>query len=224
MLQNKKHDFGNWPFSALVLGVSLTLVCTGCHKLGMSSRINRHAATEQFSPPTFQTFVSPRFRSHRPNRILLVPSGAGNGDYRTPERLITELAAQIRGYGLFEVITPDKRLYSSPDSIQYGSFDEREVATLSRMHGVDAIAVVRVNDLQVHNGMRASVSLAVIDSAETVVTFEIDGTWDTANMATHKQFENFVAKNTGVKNQSLHMRSPTQLFAFVASQIVDELR
>ena len=225
MLARQKNKLNNWMCAGALVAVSLILFCSGCQRLGTMPVFGKRVATEQFiPPPTYQTYVSPTYRSRRPSRILMIESGPSYGNYGESKKLIAELATQIRATGAFEIVTSDIQLHSSPDNILHGKFDEREIAVLSRMHRSDAVALVRVNELQTHNSLRTSVTMAVIDSDETVVTFGIDGAWDTANSATKAQFESFVAERTGAKVASVHYQSPTQLFAFVASQVANELQ
>ncbi len=226
MLTQQKNIVELWIGSSVLMAVLLVMICTGCQRFRFKPLFARNVVTEQVAPtpPTYQTFVSPRFWSNRPNRILMIESGQNNGNYEESRKLIAELATQIRASGAFEVVTPEVRLHSTPDNILHGRFDEREIAYLSRSHSADAIALVRVNDLQAHGSLRTSATVAVIDCQETVVTFGLDGAWDTANLNTKNQFEQFVSGRTMTNGPSIYYRSPSQLLAFVASQIAVEMQ
>ena len=56
------------------------------------------------------------------------------------------------------------------------------------------------------------------------MTFGLDGAWDTANLNTKNQFEQFVSGRTMTNGPSIYYRSPSQLLAFVASQIAVEMQ
>lgn len=181
------------------------------------------------SRPTYRTFVSPLFESHPPQRVVILESGPTPGSYGETRKLIVELASQIRAAGRFEVVVPDEeRLHFHPDNILNGEYDEREIAAISRRYNADAIALVRVNELQSFAPMRISATMAIVNSHESVVVFGVDGTWDTSRLATMNEFTAF-AENRGdwIPNESpssaIYVQSPTLLMSFAASQMTEAL-
>ncbi len=176
--------------------------------------------------PTYSTFVSPLAPSTRPNRIVLVEAGPSPGSYGESQKLISELAVQIRSAGLFEVVAPTNwQPKSQMDTILQGRFNEYEIAALSRQHNADAIAFVRVNELQGFAPMRTSITLAIVDSYETVLLYAIDGTWDTSNAATLREFGEHIAANghTIPGPNQVQLQSPKALLGFASSQIAENL-
>ncbi len=174
-------------------------------------------------------FVSPLFVSHRPRRVLILESGQTPGQYQETQNLITEFASQLRRTGIFEVVAPPgERLFVHSDNILQGQFDEREIARLSRQYNADSIALVRINEFRAYSPMRASVTMAIVDSNDSVATFAIDGTWDTTRPATQSEFRRYVCTSCNLpansdETQSIYLQSPTRLLAFVGSQMIDAL-
>lgn len=181
------------------------------------------------SEPCYSLFVGPQFASNRPRRVLILESGQTPGKYLETQNLITELSSQLRQAGIFEVVAPPgERLFVHSDNILQGQFDEREIARLSRQYNADAIALVRINEFRAFSPMRASVTMAIVDSNDSVVTFAIDGTWDTTRPATHNEFRRYVCTSCNLpsnskETQSIYLQSPTRLLAFTASQIIEAL-
>lgn len=163
----------------------------------------------------------------------MLPSGHNVGNYRHNERAIEQLASQIRQHGIFEIVTPaDVRLTTHPDNLLQGDYDEREIATLSRHYNADAVALVRVNELRSYAPLRTSITMVIVDSAESVVTFGVDGIWDTANGDTQHNFKKYVVAHrttlgtaTSIVSEQppIELHSPNALFAFAAHDIAHAL-
>ena len=152
--------------------------------------------------------------------------GRTPGNYDETQKLISLLASKIRAAGAFEIIVPpNERLHLDFDDILKGRFEGRgEIAGLARRYNADAIGLVRVNDFRAYAPMRTSVTMAIVDSAETIVTFAVDGSWDTADPGVNRQFQHYVkihSQGNPLSTQipSLQLQSPESLFGFVASQM-----
>jgi hypothetical protein len=154
----------------------------------------------------------------------MIEAGPSDGNYEPSRRMIAELASQVRACGYFEIITPaNVRLPSQMDNILNGKFHELEIAQLARQYNADAVAFVRVNELRGYAPMRASITLAIVDSNETVVVFAVDGNWDTANAATQQAFANHVNSGSHVVpvSSEVQLQSPRALLAFASAQIAE---
>ena len=176
------------------------------------------------SPPTYSTYVSPLFASAPPRRVVMIESGPSNGNYEQSNRMIAELASQVRSAGLFEVVTPrNTQLSSHMDNILNGRFHELEVAQLASQYNADAVAFVRVNELRGFSPMRASITLAIVDANETVVAFAVDGNWDTANASTQQAFTDHLNSHIQSVPVSIDVRlqSPRALMEFASAQIAE---
>ncbi len=169
--------------------------------------------------PTHQVFLTPQFRGARPNRVVLVSSNRNPGSYDANDKLIVELAARFRADGLFEVVTPNLRLPGHLDNIQQGKFSERDLARIAREFNADAVGLVRVNELRAYSPIRTSITIAFVDSNDTVISCGIDGIWDLANANTRRQFQNFFALDGTDGRNQVNLQSPNSLFRFVASQV-----
>jgi hypothetical protein len=230
-LNSKKRSSASLAATVCCLG--LFLLGTGCHQATCFSPFsNRFFARfhqvetppPAYSPPTYSLFVSPIFKSHPPRRVVMIESGPTSGNYEPTQKMILELSAQIRSTSAFEVIAPPNiRFKAQMDNILQGKFNEREVAQISRQYNADAVAFVRVNELNGHAPIRTSVTMAIVDSNETVVAFAIDGIWDTANPATGTEFRNYVSAqhhSVPVPND-IQLQSPKSLFSFAANQMAN---
>jgi hypothetical protein len=186
------------------------------------------------SVPEFETamqtnqriMVNPQLAGERPSRVVMVASGRSNGSYETHQKVMNELASQLRSRGQFEVVTPpDLRFYGHSDNILEGKFDEVELANMSRDFNADSVALVSVTEFRSAPPLRVSVSLAFIDSNESVVSVGLDGVWDLADPQTHRSFENYLANSPAASQyeKKLHQQSPNSLFRFVASQMADSM-
>ena len=225
--QNNRHsrrlEFVVTGFILLLLG--------GCHFCPQWPFLSRRSIVE-YTPapePTYSVFSSPLFVANRPRRILLLESGQTPGKYGETQILITELAAQLRSAGSFDVVAPPgDRLHVHSDNILQGQFDEREIARLSRRYNVDAIALVKVNEFRAYSPMQAGVTMAIVSSNESVVTFAVDGTWDANRPATQAEFRRYVCASCNLpsssnESQSIYLQSPTRFLSLIASQITDAL-
>ncbi len=176
----------------------------------------------------FSSFVSPRFTAQPPRRVVIVPTGNSSGRFNAPKKFSSALAAEIRMGGIFEVVEPQHvQCKSTVDGILAGRFDEREMVELARTYSCDAVMFVRVNQLQGHWPLKASVTAAMVDANEAVVVFAIDGNWNTADRDIRGSYERFVDARTGDESHSakrIHLKSPTNLMAFVAHQMTDVMR
>ncbi len=184
--------------------------------------------------PAYSVFASPAFFSNPPQRVVILPSGKGPGSYELHRRAIREIASQLRQVGVFEIVVPaDDRFHKHPDNLLRGAFDEREVASFSRHYNADAIAIVRVNELHPVVPLRASITMVIVDSNESVVTFALDGVWDNANPGTHQAFQRYLyehqaptglAHSTSGNHPPIELQSPTALFSFAGSQIAGAIQ
>ena len=156
----------------------------------------------------------------------MVASGRSNGSYRTHQKIITELAAQIRGQAQFEIVAPrDRYLQGHSDNILEGKFEEAELVRIAREFNADAVLLIKVNEFRPSPPMRANLSIAILDANESVVAFGMSSVWDLANMNTKQAFEQFLYNtSSGSANEgNLHLQSPNQLFRFIGSQVADSI-
>ena len=157
----------------------------------------------------------------------MLESGPTPGNFEASQKMIVDLSAQIRLNGTFEIIAPPNlRLKAQMDNILEGKFDEGEIAEISRQYNADAVAFLRVNEINGFAPMRTSVTMAIVDSNETVVVFAIDGIWDTANPSTRSEFINYSAgqNHSNPIPNDLQLQSPRALFAFAASQMAQAIK
>ncbi len=182
--------------------------------------------THPGEPEDLQFFVNQQVSGVRPHRVAIVASSRSNGNYRTHQKVITELAAQLRARGHFEIVAPpDRYLQGHSDNILEGKFEEAELASLAREFNADAVLLIKVNEFRPTPPMRASLSIAILDAGESVVAFGLNGVWDLANLDTKRSFEQFLkgtSKGTGNEND-LRLQSPNQLFRFIGSQVADSI-
>ena len=201
--------------------VMITLLLAGCQYASpfMLPFWGYTEVVPESSVPTHQIFVTPNFHGARPSRLVLVASNQNAGSYDENRRLIAELASRFRAEGLFEVVTPEMRLPGHMDNIQQGRFGERDIARISREFNADAVGLVRVNELRSLSPIRTSMSLAIIDSNESVIACGVEGVWDLADVSTRRDFQNFLAQDGTDSRNQLYLQSPNALFKFVASQV-----
>ena len=173
-----------------------------------------------------------QLKGNWPQRVALIESGQNSGRYDENGLMITELANQFRSRNFFDVVSPcDQRLFGNPDNLVRGKFEEREVVAISRQYNADTLAIVRVNELRAQQPMRVSVTVAFIDSAETITSAAVTGVWDLANSQTAAAFESFVfekgntAVNLAISKEALEiqLRSPQNLLRFVADDIAQAM-
>jgi hypothetical protein len=160
----------------------------------------------------------------------MLAAGQTPGNFKETQKLIALLASKIRAVGAFEIVTPaNERMPLFNDEILKGRFNEVEMSALARRYNADAIGLVRVNEFRAYAPMRTSVTMAIVDGAETVVSFAIDGSWDTAEPGINRQFTEYVnthCQSNPLSSQypSLQLQSPESLFGFVASQMDEALQ
>ncbi len=213
---------------AALIGL-ITLASGGCHVIACQGfRCSEPAPLPEV--PTYSVYVSPQFKANKPKRIVMLAAGQTQGNFNETQKLIGILASKIRAVGAFEIVTPtNERLPLFNDDILKGRFNEREMTALARRFNADAIGLVRVNEFRAYAPMRISVTMAIVDGAETVVSFAIDGSWDTSDPGVNRQFTAYVnahCQSNPLSSQypSLQLQSPESLFAFVASQMDEALQ
>lgn len=213
-----------------VIALSL-LAISGCRHASLRSMLpsldNYSSTTDAFvEPANLRYFVNPQVVAARPNRVVMVASGRSNGNYRTHQKVISELAAQIRARGHFEIVAPPNRyLQGHSDNILTGKFEEAELASMAREFSADAVLLVKVNQFRSTPPMRASLSIAILDGNESVVSFGLDGVWDLANPDTKFSFAQFLSGVSPASGSeaNLQLQSPNQLFRFIGSQVADSI-
>ena len=73
--------------------------------------------------------------------------------------------------------------------------------------------------------MRAAITLAIVDSNESVVTYALDGTWDTAHQPTQNAFHQHITtqSQTSVGLSRVQLQSPRALMGFASRQIAEDI-
>lgn len=246
MQVNRSLPYGSshtTPSALKLLAILVAVVMTtlaGCHHLGQigcgcgfGSALFGHQCNSQgqvASPPVkkFSSFVSHKFKQQPPRRVALIPTRLGVGRYDASTKFIESLAAEIRLSGVFEVVKPEQvQCRATVDEILTGRFDEREIAEIARRYHCDAIMLVRLNEFQGHWPLKASITAAMVDANESIVTFSVDGNWDTSDPQIHQGYRSFVCSKTrDVPEEAclIHMQSPANLFAYAARQITNVMK
>lgn len=167
-----------------------------------------------------------RVANRRLQRVLMIATGISDGSYETQQRLIAELANQFRQRQMFEVVAPRHiRMSSHSNNIVQGKFNEAEIANFARNYNSDAVAVVTVNEFKSSAPMRISLSVAFVDSAETVVLAASDSMWDLGQPVVRQHFDRFVKNSlstSDIEKPLLH-HSPETFLRFVATNVTQEL-
>lgn len=219
-------------FKPLLFLLSLVLVCSsGCCSFNLDSLIASLSGSEVKilpDPMTNQRLSSdPRLAGRRPQRVLMVAAGRSDGSYASQQKMIAELASQFRQRQMFEVVTPrNVRMKSHSNNITQGRFDEAELANLARDYRADAVAIVSVNEFKSSVPMRVALSVAIVDSAETVVMAASDSMWDLGDPVVREHFDDFVDQSlsaSSVEKPLLH-HSPNVVLRFIAANVVQEIR
>ena len=214
-------------FVILVLASGCQFADSLSHSVQIPLRWRRTAPEEPVVyQPTFSSFVSPVFHSARLKRIVLIETGPDLGSYGESKKMVAELATGFRSAGLFEVVTLNQaQPFSNMDAILQGRFNERDLAALSRQYNADAIGFVRVNELRGFSPMRAAITLAIVDNNESIVTYALDGTWDTAHQATQTAFHQYVKSQSqlSVGLEGVQLQSPRALMGFASRQITENI-
>lgn len=178
-----------------------------------------------FEPFRYSLYTAPDFRENAPLRVLIVPTGTESGRYQVPVHFAEALAGAIRAEGLAEVVFPPEIACAiSVDRILSGQFDEFEIVQLTKAWHCDAVLFIRVNHLQSYAPLKASVTAALVDGNESIVTFAVDGNWDTTDPDILKGFNHFLKRGAAGASESelsLQMQSPSRMYAFVAWQIAN---
>jgi hypothetical protein len=167
-----------------------------------------------------------RVSGRRLQRVLMIATGISNGSYETQQKLIAELANQFRQRQMFEVVAPRHiRLSAHSNNIVQGKFNEAEIAKMARDYNADAIAIVTVNEFKSSAPMRIGLSVAFVDSAETVVLAASDSMWDLGKPVVRQHFDRFVENSfsaSEIERPLLH-HSPQTVLRFVAANVTQEL-
>lgn len=210
----------------------MSLVCiSGCCSFSLDSLLfglSNQEAEILPEPMVNQRLSSdPRLAGRQPQRVLMVATGRSDGSYAAQQKMIAELASQFRQLRMFEVIAPRNiRMHSYSNNIAQGKFDEAELAKLARHYNADAVAIVTVNELKSSVPIRVSLSVAIVDSAETVIMAASDSMWDLGDPLVRQHFDRFVDMSLSASNieKPLLHHSPETVFRFVATNVTRDLR
>ena len=211
----------------------------GCHPVGQlgggfkSKLFGFHGTTKEITvaPPSvkkFSSYVSSRFDQEPPKRVAIIQTNQGLGRYDAAAKFVDALAAECRLAGVFEVIQPQYlQCRSKVDEILRGRFDEREIASIARTYHCDAIMFVRFNQFQGHWPLSAGVTAVMVDTNESVVTFSVDGSWDTSDPDILKSYKAFVyGKTKDIPEEAclIYLQSPANLFNYISRQMTEVMK
>lgn len=217
-----------------LIACSFSLSFSGCGYWGACGRpiynpfgwmFSKPAPEPFFEPFKYSLYSAPDFNTNPPLRVLIVPTGTESGRYQVPVQFAEALAGAIRAEGLAEVVFPPEIVCTmSVDRILSGQFDEFEIVNLTKAWHCDAVMFIRVNQLQAFAPLKTSVTAALVDSNESVVTFALDGNWDTTDPEILKGFKHYLKRGAVGASESelnLQLQSPSRMYAFVAWQIAN---
>lgn len=209
-----------------ILLVIALLLPTGCQRLALFRQPVCDTTNKEFVK--YSQYASPLLAQRPPHRVLVVPSGSGHQSFEARDQLIDNLAAEIRLNGLFEVVSlPRGTCDTSVDAVLRGTFDERELLRLARQYNVDSILLVQLNQLQTQWPTHLQASVVLIDVYDSVVTFAVDGNWNTAERNIGRSYETFVRRRHSDLPEYLlkpQLHAPSNLSSYAAWQTAGALR
>ena len=215
--------------TVFMLLTTLLVSLTGCQLMcrfpQLAMLFGEVEEVEPVYPPSnqFHVFVSPAWQSRLPSRMVLIASGQTGGSLDAEQSLMAELASQFRARGMIETIAPaSERMRGHQDNILQGKFDEREISRLSRQYNADTIALIKVNEIRSVTPMRISLTIAMVDCDQAVVSCSVDGVWDLANPQTQRAFESYWRKSAVQEyEREIRKMSPTSILKFATDEICD---
>lgn len=206
-------------FFALACVASLAI--TGC-RVG-TPLVSTEAAPEVSTVDLGSDYL----KSHPPGRVVLLHSGSLLPSEDFKRQLAQSLGMHVRNFQTFELVIPQRLgCQTSLDEILRGTYRENELISIARSYNADAVLLYRVNHFQFYEPMQTSVSAALVDMNESVVTFAVDQSWNAAAQPTCHQFESFVLSHAPTESESHHqlqLQSPASFASFVGYQIASLL-
>ena len=143
-------------------------------------------------PPTVQHFS--RQAKIPIRRVLLLPTSSGSFDNTDIARILNQhLAQSLRQTGKFEVVTLLPGELGSCDNrvVKSGRYRESELAQLRNRYSVDAVVFSMLNQCHEYAPQRASLSVHLVDTRESIVVSSVNGSWDLRRNADSRRFEKF---------------------------------
>ena len=209
--------------SSRTLAIALLLATSGCQMFQRGQEISCAPAFVD-APGNFSFFASERYAAFPPRRVLVIPVQTAVQPVSYQTQFAQELASQLRSAQLFEVVIDPALGFCNCDldTILQGRFHEYQLLELTERYNCDAILVTRVNRVQGVTPMEISVTCALIDRGEAVVTTAADGTWSQAIPGTMRSWSSWLENNlAAVTPGTLHIyeQSPRHFQSFIAWQI-----
>ena len=209
--------------SALLMTMLGSNGLTGCGWIRRKDATIRDL-TYLSAPDGFSYFVSPHYCIARPRRVLLLAPNCVVQPLELQRQFIDVLANQLRQAQLFEVLVDPKQdgCNCDLDAILHGQFNERHLLDLTAKYNADGLMLARVNHFNTNHPMQMSVTCVLIDRAEAIVLFAVDGSWDTSEpelAAAYRSFSKDQSKKVSQAFDNITLQSPRQLQRYVSWQI-----
>lgn len=212
----------------IALTVALTAGCGNACRFGFGGLFASQPYEVLYEPsPSVPVYIDSRFQFQQRHRVAFTASGIDPGSYQSNRKMCDAFVSQFRKVGFQEAIAPlDCHLNLTGDEIERGQFSERELADMARRYNVDTIALVRINQLDATAPMKLGLTVAFVDTAESIVFSSVDHEWDLSDRETYRAFVEFTCSECQLleHEKSMKLKSPTQLFRFTAKQVVDSLQ
>lgn len=167
--------------------------------------------------------VDPFFHQYPPQRVVLFCSNEVQFGRTKTRQVVETIAEEIRSAGLFEIYAPQTLdQLCDIDEILHGRFDEAELLRLAQTYSADSVMFVRINEASLFNPMSASLTMAIVDVDEALLTFSMDGRWATQDQTTRMFFDEYLQLRINdamdAPAEVLH-HSPDAFIRFVANQV-----
>ena len=208
----------------LVLSLVLLLpLVTACQSLTQRNTV--YIEEEVFTNQPSDAFISQYFHDLQPRRIILMIPRNRENDYEVNARFIDALRRQLAQLGTFDVVLNTGVCDVSLESIQRGTFDERQLWNLSKQYNADGIMLCEVFSFSAYEPLKLGCSLTFVDTRESIVTLHTSGLWDAATENVFKKFRQYVCQTHNCKHYAagLYLRSPSEFIDFVSSDLSEFL-
>ena len=202
------------------------VIALSCSSLLGCQCLSCETSSSPPAPPLVQNHTDDAIlHSGQIRRIVILPFENRTNQQQATATLQNQIARQIQGCGLFEVV--DVSLwYDDPcpaNMVTSGEFPYELLVDLYQRFHADAVMFGSINEHSAYWPLSLGVTIHLVDTREGRVLSTVDGNWSVADDQTYQDYDQFLQSlrdNPAAQDPRLLHSSPTFFSDYVARLIV----
>ncbi|MEM7454618.1 MAG: hypothetical protein AAF456_09740 [Planctomycetota bacterium] len=166
-------------------------------------------------------FLSPRYSEMRPSRIAIVLPQNRLGNFLEQDVFARQLATELSTAGIADTVVASGPTTCRSNTIERGVVDAYELTEVARMTSADAVLYIDVTSVSPYAPLSASVSMALVDTRESVVLMTINNRWSLDDPATSRSYRLHQCRRNEQDGfaSDIYSHSPTSFLEFTAADL-----